>query len=134
MSYSVAAALQRAVYFQLQSDAVLAELVGGAIYDAVPTDVTGSYVTLGPEQVADASDQTGRGAVHDFVVTVMTDEASFAHAKAIAAATSDALDDADLVLERGHLVGLWFMRAQARRVDKTSQRRIDMTFRARVGV
>ena len=116
MSYAVAGALQAAVYQQLRADAVLA----------------GTYVSLGPEDVADASDKTGAGALHDFVISVITDAAGFATAKAAAAAVSDALLGADLALSRGRLVGLWFLRAKARRVEKADARRIDLVFRARV--
>ena len=133
MSYAVAGALQAAVYQHLRADAVLAALVGAAVYDAMPPGpLVGTYVSLGPEDVTDASDKTGDGATHDFVVSVITDEAGFATAKAAAAAVSDALVGADLVLARGRLVGLWFLRAQARRVAKADTRRIDLVFRARV--
>jgi len=133
MSYGSAAALQAAVYQRLIADAALQALVGDAIYDAVPPGTaTGTYVSLGPEDVRDASDKTGDGAMHDFVVSVVTDEAGFATAKAVAAAVSDALVDAPLVLARGALVALWFLRGQARRVEKGGTRRIDLTFRARV--
>lgn len=133
MSYGSAAALQAAVYQRLIADAALQALVGDAVYDAVPPGTaTGTYVSLGPEDVRDASDKTGDGAMHDFVVSVITDEAGFATAKAVAAAVSDALVDAQLVLARGALVALWFLRGQARRVEKGGTRRIDLTFRARV--
>lgn len=133
MSYSVAGALQAAVYQQLRADGALAALVGTAVYDAVlPGTLVGTYVSLGPEDVADASDKTGEGAVHDFVISVITDAAGFATAKAAAAAVSDALVGADLALARGRLVGLWFLRAKARRVEKADTRRIDLVFRARV--
>jgi hypothetical protein len=111
----------------------LAALVGTAVYDAMPPGtVAGTYVSLGPEDVADASDKSGDGATHDFVISVITDDAGFATAKAAAAAVSDALLETPLSLSRGHLVGLWFLRAQARRVEKADTRRIDLTFRARV--
>ena len=56
-----------------------------------------------------------------------------AFAKAVAAAISDTLVDADLTLSRGRLVGLWFERATARRSGTAgSARRIDLRFRARV--
>ena len=133
MSYGNAAALQAAVYQALVADAALSALVGGAIYDAVPPGtVTGTYVSLGPEDARDASDMTGEGARHDFVVSVISDEAGFARAKEVAAAISDALVGVELALSRGTLVALWFLRAQARRVEKAETRRIDLTFRARV--
>ena len=97
-----------------------------------PGTVTGTYVSLGPEDVRDASDQVGYGAFHEFAVSVVTDQAGFQEAKAVAAAVSDALVDAPLLLSRGRLVGLWFVKARARRVEKADMRRIDLTFRARV--
>jgi len=133
VSYATAAALQAAVYQRLRASSALYALVGDAIYDAVPPGtVTGTFVSLGPEDVRDASDATGGGAEHDFVVSVITDAAGFQAAKTVAAAVSDALADASLVLARGHLVGLWFLRARARRVETGETRRIDLTFRARV--
>ncbi|WP_415184438.1 DUF3168 domain-containing protein [Phaeovulum sp.] len=133
MSYAIGAALQAAVYQRLRGSSVLEALVGDAIHDAVPPGlVTGTYVSLGPEDVRDASDVTGDGAEHDFVVSVVTDAAGFQAAKAVAAAVSDQLVDATLILARGRLVGLWFLRAKARRVAAGEKRRIDLTFRARV--
>ena len=133
MSYGVGAALQAAVYQRLAGDGALDALVSGAIHDSIPPGtVTGTYVSLGPEDVRDASDQVGRGAVHEFTVSVVTDQAGFQQAKAVAAAVSDALTGASLPLSRGRLVGLWFLSARARRVEKADVRRIDLTFRARV--
>lgn len=133
MSYGAAAALQAAVYQRLMADTALDALVGSAIYDAVPPGTAlGSYVSLGPDMVRDASSQTERGAVHEFSVSVVTDAAGFQNAKAVAAAVSDALTGATLVLARGHLVGLWFLRARARRVEEADVRRIDLFFRARI--
>lgn len=45
----------------------------------------------GPEVVRDASTQTDKGAFHEFSVSVVTDDAGFQNAKAVAAAVSDAL-------------------------------------------
>ena len=133
MSYAVGAALQAAVYQALTADVALQALVGTAIYDAVPPGTTDTtYVSIGPEDTVDASDITGDGAMHDFLVSVITTEAGFQTAKEIAAAISDVLVDADLVLSRGSLVAIWFVKARARRVEKADTRRIDLTFRARV--
>lgn len=133
MSYAIGAALQAAVYTRLQGDAALTALVGGAIYDAAPAGtVSGTYVSLGPEDARDASDMTGDGAVHDFIVSVVSDLAGFQAAKQVGEAISDALLSAPLALSRGHVVGLWFLKAKARRVDKGASRRLDLTFRARV--
>lgn len=131
MSYGITAALQASVYGALTGDAAVAALSGGAVFDALPPgSVPPLYVMLGPETVRDASDKTGAGAVHDFPVTVVSEAAGFAVAKALAAAISDALTGADLVLTRGRLVRMAFLRARARRVD--GGREIEVWFRARV--
>ncbi len=133
MSYSGSAALQEAVYQRLVGDAALGGLVGGAVYDVVPAGTLPvTYVSLGPEEVRDASDKSGHGAEHRFTVSVVTAAAGFQAAKAAAAAISDALVDADLSLDRGRLVSLGFLRARARRARKNDVRRIDLTFSARV--
>ncbi|MFC7704999.1 DUF3168 domain-containing protein [Plastorhodobacter daqingensis] len=131
MSYGCAAALQAAVFQRLLADEALEALVDGAVHDAMPAgQANGTYVALGPEEVRDASDGTGGGAEHRFVVSVVSDAAGFQRAKDAAAAVSDALVGADLALSRGRLVGLSFVKAVARRTD--GGRRIDLTFRARV--
>lgn len=134
MSYAFASALQVALFQKLSSDSAVTDLIGGAIYDALPVgEVPSIYVSLGPEAVRDRSDSSGRGADHRFVVSVVTDEAGFGTAKQVAAAVCDALEDADLDLEQGRLIGLWFMRAIAKRAGRAGRvRRIDLRFRARM--
>lgn len=131
MSYGVSASLQTAVYQALVSDSALGALVGSDIYDAIPTGTLPLlYVALGPELVKDRSDKLGGGAMHEFTVSVVTENAGFATAKQAAAAVSDALVDADLTLTRGTLITLNFFRAKAVRVGTADQRRIDLTFQA----
>jgi hypothetical protein len=133
MSYGVSSALQTAVFQRLSGDAVLAGLVNGAIYDALPSGTLPPlYVSLGPETAKDKSDQTGQGAEHEFIISVVTDVSGFQAAKTVAAAVSDALVDADLSLARGRLVSLNFARAAAKREGTGTVRRIDLKFRARV--
>ena len=133
MSYAMGASLQKAVHARLVADMALAALVGPEIHDSVPPGAAaGTYVSLGPEDARDASDKTTDGAWHDFVVSVVSDEPGFLTVKQVAEAVSDALVGAELMLERGHLVGLWFQRARARRVQACAMRRIDLYFRARV--
>ncbi len=133
MTYAVSAALQAAVFQKLSNDVALNALVGTAIYDALPAGTLPSlYVTLGPEDARQQSDKTAEGAWHNFIISVITDSAGFFAAKQVAAAISDALIDADLTLTRGRLAGLYFFRARARRESTGQQRRIDLTFRARV--
>lgn len=136
MSYAGAAALQAAIYRRLREDAALSALVGDAVFDAMPVEPPGGvFVSLGPEDAVDRSDGTARGARHDLVVTVGSgrDEgAGFAAVKQAAAAVAEALEDADLDLARGHLAGLRFLRAKARRIENGDARQVDLTFRARI--
>lgn len=133
MSYGMSSALQAAVYGRLTGDAELTALVGSSVFDALPSGTLPSlYVVLGSEDVRDASDQTGGGALHEFTVTVVTESAGFATAKTAAAAVSDALVDADLTLSRGTLVSLNFYKAKAARVGTGDVRQINLIFRARV--
>lgn len=133
MSYGVSAALQTAVFQRLIGDPDLTALVGASIYDALPSGTLPPlYVVLGAEEARDASDKTGAGAVHEFTVTVVTESAGFSTAKGAAAAVSDALVDAQLVLSRGALVSLNFYKAKAARIGTGDMRQINLIFRARV--
>ncbi|HRO16296.1 MAG TPA: DUF3168 domain-containing protein [Paracoccus sp. (in: a-proteobacteria)] len=136
MSYLAGAALQGAVYLALRTDPRLSVLVGDAVFDAMPvTAPSGTHVALGPEEVQDAGDMTGRGARHDFVVSVLSgaeDSGGFAAVKAAAAAVVAALENGVIGLDTGHLAGLWFVGARARRTGDGAGRRVDMTFRARI--
>ncbi len=133
MTYALSAELQKAVYQALMADTNLQAQIGEAIYDAVPAGQPPStYVSLGPEDVRDWSDKTGRGARHDFTISVVTDEAGFQAAKLIAASVADALTGAELVLGRGTLISLMFRRARAARAEDGTMRRIDLSFRALV--
>lgn len=141
MSYAAGAALQAAVYAVLRDDAALGALVGDAIYDAMPVEAPADvFVALGPEEVRDAGDCTGRGSRHDFVVSVLSGSATdsgFAGVKAAAGAVCSALEAGagSGALDPGGdtvLVGLWFQRARARRVRNGAARRVDLTFRARL--
>ena len=130
MSYGMAHALQAAIYQRLTA---IPELAGVPVADALPKGQgTGTFILIGPEDVIDQSDKTGQGAEHRFAVSVISDAAGFLAAKAVAVLVSDSLIGAPLVLARGRLSGLWFLKAVARRLDDGKARRIDMTFRARV--
>lgn len=133
MSYGVAAALQTAVFEALTGDAGLNALLGGAVYDALPPGTLPPlYAILGSEDVKDASDKTGSGALHEFTITVVTESAGFASAKVAAAAVSDVLTSSTFVLSRGTLVALNFHKAKAARVGTGDMRQINLIFRARV--
>lgn len=133
MTYAVSAALQEALYAQLTGDATLTGLVGSDIFDAPPTGTPpATYVSLGPEVAQDWSTQTGAGATHDLVISVVTSDVGFHAAKEIAAAVSDALAQPLPSLSRGHLVCLNFLKARARKDDVAQLRRIDLNYRALV--
>lgn len=129
MSYGAGAALQTAVFQSLTSAPALA---GVAVYDAVPPSPAGTFVLVGPEEVRDAGDKSGAGAEHLAQISVISDGTGFLAAKTVAAAISDRLAGAALVLARGRLVSLQFLRARARRIDEGEVRRIDLVFRARI--
>jgi hypothetical protein len=105
MSFAASVALQGAVYQCLRGDAALHDLVGDAIFDAMPVEApAGVFVSLGPEDVLDAGDMTAAASQHDFVVSVLSGAdqgAGFASVKAAAVAVADALDQAQLALSRG---------------------------------
>lgn len=131
MTYAVSHALQSAIYARLAGDAALGALVGGDIFDAPPSgSAPPTYVLIGDETVRDRSSKTHAGAIHDLLVSVITDTTGFATAKQVAGAVCDALVDAPLALSRGRLVALAFRSARARRDDSPGQRRIDLRFRA----
>jgi hypothetical protein len=133
MTYALAADLQKAIYQVLVGDQGLRKEVGDAIYDVVPSgQLPSTYVSIGPEDVRDWSDKTGRGARHDFTISVVTDAAGFRSAKIVAGAVADALAGTDAALARGTLVSLTFRRARAITVEEGNMRRIDLSFRALV--
>lgn len=133
MSYGVASALQSAIYQRLLADDALAGVVGAHVYDALPAGtVPEIYVSLGAEVVKDASSKDGGMAIHDFSVTVTTQLSGFQLAKDAGTAVSDALIDAPLILARGKLIGLRFLKATAKRTGTGEERQIDMRFQAHV--
>lgn len=132
MSYGAAAALQAGIFARLSADDRLA---GVAIVDALPAGGgSGTFILIGPEEALDASDKSGGGAEHRFIVSVISDAAGFLEAKTAAAVVSDSLVDAKPTLSRGRVVGIRFMKAVAKRLDDGGVRRIDLTFRARIEV
>ncbi|MEY8838089.1 DUF3168 domain-containing protein, partial [Cribrihabitans sp. XS_ASV171] len=69
MNYGMAAGLQAAIYALLEGDPRLA----GLVHDALPAgELPETWVRLGPEEVRDASDREGGGALHRFTVTVVS--------------------------------------------------------------
>jgi hypothetical protein len=130
MTYAVSPSLQMAVFQHLAAAPTLA---GVALYDALPSGpLPDSFITLGQEVVRDKSDKTGRGAEHEFTISVISAAAGFSEAKSIAAAICDALDGPTLTLLRGRLVWLRFERGSANREGSGNNRRIDLRFKARV--
>jgi hypothetical protein len=132
MTYALAAALQQAVFQHLSADPAVTASLGSELFDALPSGTLPQiYAVLGGEEVLDRSDFTGKGARHRFTVSVFTRAAGFVAAKEAAAAICDALIGAPLLLSRGRLVGLWFERGSARRLDD-GRRSITLLFVARL--
>lgn len=126
MSYVISAALQKAVFQQL-------DMLNTPVFDALPSGALPElYISIGPEDARDASDATGSGAVHLFTISVFSSAPSFATAKSVAAEICDALAGPMPWLDRGQLIDLSFVRARARRVQQGGGRQIDLRFRARV--
>ncbi len=134
MTYSVAAALQEAVYARLTADDALRQMIGSAIYDAVPPGTPpGTFVVLGPEEVVDRSDSSTAAAEHRLRISVISAASGFHLSKQVAVAVSDALIGSPVPdLRRGRVVGLWFQRAGATRMRQGGARRIDLFFRVLV--
>lgn len=133
MTYAVSAPLQTAIFEILSSDVRLSEAIGAALYDATPAGtVPDIYVVLGEEEVRDHSDKTGNGSWHDFMISVVTEVASFRRAKEVAGLIADILDGPRPEMTRGRVVGLWFLRAKARRTGKGDRRQIDLRYRVQV--
>lgn len=132
MTYALAPALQTALFQHLVADPALVVL-NGAIYDAIPPATPpATYALLGMEEVIDRSDVSTHGAEHRLTISVVTNATGFLAAKDIAAAICDRLATPLPPLSRGHLVALWFERAEARKTEGARIRRIDLRFRARV--
>lgn len=130
MSYAATAALQAGVYALLTADT---RLEGVAVVDALPEGgISGTFVLIGPEEARDASDQTGQGAEHRLQLSVISSAAGFLQAKTVAALVSEILVDSKPPIARGRVVGIWFLKATAKRLDEGDVRRIDLIFRARV--
>lgn len=133
MSLAFSAPLQAAVFARLSGDPAVTALVGNAIHDALPPGIPPTlYVLLGPEEVRPRHDSGGRGAEHDFTISVISETAGFHTAKALAHAICEALASPDLSLSGGVVVGLWFRHARARRLEQGNLREIVLTFRARI--
>lgn len=133
MSYAMTAAVQAAVYGCLVADAGVQAVVGSNVFDAAPGGtLPETYVVMGEEAVTGWHDASGAVARHDLVVSILSDAAGFANAKAAAVAVSDALDGRALTLTRGRVVDCRFRRAKAKRGTSPAARQIDLTFRVLV--
>jgi len=129
MSYTGSDALQTAIYQRLSADAALSAIVGSDIYDVLPTGTLPSiYVTLGDEDVRDASDSTGAAARVTFLVSVVSRSGGYQTAKQAGQAIVDALLSAPLSLTEGAMVGPWYTKSSAKRTGDPDVRRLDLTF------
>ncbi len=133
MTYRLAAPLQEAVYGCLAGDSEVTALCPGGVFDSPPAGAPPElYIALGPEEVRERGDMSGRAALHRFEVSVVGTNQGFHAAKTLAAAVETALAAAPLTLPHGRVALLQFERARARRERNGTRRRIDLTFRALV--
>jgi len=134
MTYALSWPLQQGIFQLLSTDAQVAALTGGRIYDAplhqaAEVDPEGVYVTLGDEAVRDWSTATDHGAAHLVSIAVQAPRHGFAEAKQVASAVSDAMLNGMIPLSRGRVVLARFVDARTRRQDNGGLRRIEMRFR-----
>lgn len=97
-------ALQRAIYDRLRSDAAVAALVAGRVFDLVPQDNPPAfpYVSFGAFQVLDDSAGCIDGAEVFVTLDVWSRSQGTVEAKRICAAVASALHEADLPLDGEH--------------------------------
>ena len=132
MTYALSGPLQTAIFSVLAGKTDLTNFVGDSIFDHAPSgQIPGTYLSIGEESVKDASDLTCPGAIHEFVVTVVSDEPGFSTAKIVAGHVSEALANSNPPMSRGRIVSINFMRARAQRTRADARRRIDLRFRIR---
>lgn len=131
MSYVTAESLQKAVFAALVADVELQSLTQGKIFDALPSgDLPDVSVQLGAEITKGFVDGSGAISRHDFVLSIVSKRDAFSQIKEIAARVSEVLHGTNLTLERGRLVGLNFVKANARKRRGARGRQLDLTFRA----
>ncbi|MEM9780862.1 MAG: DUF3168 domain-containing protein [Pseudomonadota bacterium] len=137
MTYALAWPLQQAMFAQISTDPAVMAVADGRIFDApppLPEDASAepAYAVIGDESVQDWSSADGAGAAHTLGVSVFASERSFAEAKRLAGAISDAVIRTSPVLSRGRVVVASFLSARTRREERDRLRRIDLRFRVLV--
>ena len=97
---SASSALQKAIYEALVADAAVGALVGGRIYDGVPSTATFPYVSFGPDQSLEDDAECISG--EDIYLQIdcwSRDQGRKRPCKEIRDAVKAALHDADLSLD-----------------------------------
>lgn len=128
--------LQKAVFAALSADAALTAKLGpDRLFDEPPHGAAADasrapYIALGEESVEPWFDKSDRGAVHDFALSIVARRRGYSDAKQIAGLVCDALDAADLALDRGRVVRLQFLSAEFVRDGQGTRRRAELRFRA----
>ncbi|MEO1504483.1 MAG: DUF3168 domain-containing protein [Pseudomonadota bacterium] len=130
--------LQKALIDHLRSDAALRQFLGrDQIIDAAANEgrpegsaANAPKIIFGDDDVSPWFDKTDRGALHEFTIVIRSGRRGFREVKKIAAAVSDALENPELALERGHLVRLQFLDGRFTRSDDDDQRQAELRYRA----
>jgi hypothetical protein len=98
--------LQKAVVAILKADATMAAIVGGRIYDGVPTDAVMPYVSLGLFQMIPDSGDCLNGGEAIIQLDGWALGPATVQAKQLGAAIAYALDQSELTLEGQHFVSM----------------------------
>lgn len=115
-SDSPALALRAAIHGALCANEPLVALLGGArVHDVPPADAVFPFIALGEAVVADWSTATEAGTEHALTLHAFSRSGGRAEAFALAAAVTDALNDAPLVLAGHRLANLRATTAEVRR-------------------
>ena len=109
--------LQKALLGFLKSDASLAKLIDGRVYDRVPAKTAFPYVTLGSSNIYDWSTATEPGSEHLFTLNIWHRAGGRKHVLEIMNVIDRQLRQAVLTLAGHRLVNLDLQYSQARADD-----------------
>ncbi|QRM54754.1 DUF3168 domain-containing protein [Sinorhizobium sp. BG8] len=128
---SAAAALQKAIFQRLSTDAALMALVGAAgVTDRLLAKPSLPLVVIRSIDSSDRSTATEEGEEHLVTIDAWSENGGHLEVQTIAARVRLLLHDADLTIEGFHLVSLLHRTTRIRRDGKTRYHRAEMRFRA----
>lgn len=122
--------LQKAVVARLKADTGVTTLVGQRIYDAVPTNATFPYISLGPDQTLPSRADCYNGSEVTIQVDAWSRSVGFPEVKRIAEAVRASLVDAPLSLTGHRLVDIALEEARVLRDVDVLTSHAALSFRA----